>query len=151
MRRPRNASVIPSRGIVPPVGNGLSVICTDMWRHIIWIWPSCGGAWCPGALCGRARRRTAWITSGGRTMYRGTLNRPVWRKCSRRGLSSARFGWMPSRPAIRVCPLTSCCSARLISRWRISLQEWVAASCASEGLPRMSESICVTGNGIGIV
>ena len=57
--------LIPGRGIVPPVGNGLSVICTDMWRHIIWIWDSCGGARCPGAPCGRACRRTAWITSGG--------------------------------------------------------------------------------------
>ena len=29
MRRPRNDSVIPGRGIVNPVGNGLSAICTD--------------------------------------------------------------------------------------------------------------------------
>ena len=65
MRRPRNASVIPGRRIVPPVGNGLSGICTDMWRHIIWIWASCGGARCPGAPCVRARARTVCITSGG--------------------------------------------------------------------------------------
>ena len=101
MRWPRNDSVIPGQGILPPVGNGLSAICTDMWRHIIWIWASCGGARCPGASCGRARRRTVWITSGGHTMCRGTLSRLVWRSFSRRGLSSARFGRMPSNPAIR--------------------------------------------------
>ena len=83
----KNVSVIPGRGMVPPVGNGLGVICTDMWRHIIWSWDSCGGARCPGAPCGRARRRT--------------LNRLAWRNFSRRGLSSARFGQMPSNPAIR--------------------------------------------------
>ena len=100
-------------GIVPPVGNGLSAICTDIWRHIIWTWASCGGALCPGALCGRARHRTAWITSGGHTMCRGTLIRSVWRNVYRRGLSSARFGWMHSNPAIRGCLLMSCCSANL--------------------------------------
>ena len=51
MRRPRNDSVIPGRGIVPPVGYGLSVICTDMWRHIIWIWASRGGARCLCTMC----------------------------------------------------------------------------------------------------
>ena len=30
-----NVSVIPGLGIVPPLGNGLNVTCTDMWRHII--------------------------------------------------------------------------------------------------------------------
>ena len=96
------------------------MICTDMWRNIIWIWDSCGGARCPGAPCGRARHRTAWITSRGRTMCRGTLNRLVCRNVSHRGLSSARFGLLPSNPAIRGCPPTSCCSATLTSRWRIT-------------------------------
>ena len=44
------------------VGSGLSVICIGMWRDFIWTWPSCGGAQCRGAPCGRARPRTAWIT-----------------------------------------------------------------------------------------
>ena len=94
-------------------------ICTDMWRHIIWIWPSCGGARCPGAPCGRARRRTAWITSEGYMMCRGTLNQPIWRIFVRRGLFSAIFGRMSSKPAIRGCSLTCCCSARIISHWSI--------------------------------
>ena len=51
MQQLRNDSVIPGRGIVPTVGNGLNVICTNMWLHIIWIWASCGGARCPGAPC----------------------------------------------------------------------------------------------------
>ena len=124
MWRPRNVSVIPGRGIGPPVGNGISVICTDMWRHIIWIWDSYGGARCPGAPCGTARRRTAWITSGGGGGGEGGARCAVGQSASlenfsRRGLSSARFGWMPSNPAIRGCPPTSCCSATLTSRWRV--------------------------------
>ena len=55
MGQPSNDSVIPGRGIVRTVGSELSVICTDMWLHIIWIWASCGGAQCPGAPCGRTR------------------------------------------------------------------------------------------------
>ena len=106
MRRQRNDSVILGRGIVPTVGNGLSVICTDMWLHIIWLWASCGGARCPGALCGRARHMTVWTMSGGHTMCRGTSNRLLWRSSSHRGLCSARLGRIPSNPAIRGCPLS---------------------------------------------
>ena len=119
MRWPRNDSVVPGWGIVHTVGNGLSAICTDMWLHIIWIWASCGAARCPGAPCGRACHRTVWITSGGHTMCHGTLSRLVWRSFSHSELSSDRLGRMPSNPAIRGCPLTSYCSATLISRWCI--------------------------------
>ena len=39
---------------------GIRIMC-DMYRHVvavIWTWPSCGGAQCHGAPCGRARLRT---------------------------------------------------------------------------------------------
>ena len=96
----------------------------DMWLHIIWIWASCGGARCPGAQCGRARHMTVWTTSGGHTMCRRISSRLVWRSFSRHGLSGAKFRWMPSNPAIRVCPLTSCCSATLIFRWCITTESF---------------------------
>ena len=36
VHRPRNASVIHDRGIVPTVKSGLNVICIAMWLHITW-------------------------------------------------------------------------------------------------------------------
>ena len=78
VRWPRNFSVIPGRGIVPTVTNGLNATCIAMW--------------CPGAWCGRARHRIAWIMSGGRMMYHGTLNLPVWRSLFPRGRFSVKFG-----------------------------------------------------------
>ena len=72
-RKPRNGSVIPGRQI-PIVINELNAICIVMWLRI-----TCGGAWCPGARRGRARHRISWIMFGGRMMYHGTLNQPVWR------------------------------------------------------------------------
>ena len=47
--------------------------------------------WCPGARCGRACHRIAWIMFGGRMMYHGTLSQPVWRRLSPRGQFGARF------------------------------------------------------------
>ena len=66
-------------------------------------------------------------------MCRETLSRLVWRRFSRRGLSGARFGQMPSNPAIRGCPLMSCCSVTLMSRWRIITES------SSEGCPHVRD------------
>ena len=141
MRWPRNTSIMPGQGIVPPVGNGLRVICTDMWRHIIWTWASFGNALCPGALCGRARRRTAWITSGGHVMCCETLNLPVWRIFFCRGLSSARFGRIRSNPAIWGCLLMSYRSATLISRWRI-ITELSSEGCSILRFKMTTSRVC---------
>ena len=65
VRRPRNGSVIPGRGSVPTVTNGLNATCIVMWLPINWTWPSCGGARCPGARCGRARTGLHGSCSGG--------------------------------------------------------------------------------------
>ena len=43
---------------------GIWIKC-DMYQHSIWTWRNCGGARCRGALCGRARSKTVWITFGG--------------------------------------------------------------------------------------
>ena len=88
------------------------MICTAMYLHIIWIWASCGGAQCRGVLCGRARHRTVWTMSGGRTMCCR-----ISRSFSRHGLSGARFGRMLSNPAIRGFLRMPCSSARYNFHW----------------------------------
>ena len=50
----------------------------DMYRHVATYHLDLAQLWrCPGARCGRARHRIAWIMFGGHMMYHGTLNRPV--------------------------------------------------------------------------
>ena len=46
VRRPINGSVMPGRGSVPTVTNGLNATCIVMWLRITWTWTSCGGAQC---------------------------------------------------------------------------------------------------------
>ena len=47
----------------------------DMYRHVAKFHLDL--AQCPGARCGRARHRIAWIMFGGRMMFLGSLSRPV--------------------------------------------------------------------------
>ena len=72
----------------------------DMYRHV-------------------ARHRIAWIMSGGRMMYHGTLNLPVWRSLFPRGRFSAKFGRIRSRPIIPGYRLTCSCLAISTFRWLI--------------------------------
>ena len=71
---------------------------------------------CPGAHCGRARHRFAWIMSGGRMMCHGTSSLQVSRSLSRRGRFGVKFGRILSSPVIRGYLLMCYCSARLIYR-----------------------------------
>ena len=128
-----------------------------MYRHVVTYHLDLGQLWrCPVSWC------TVWKGTPQDCMddvrgvhdVRCDIKSASLEKNSRRGLSSARFGRMPSNPAIRGCPPTSYCSATLTSHWRIilqGLQAWAATSCVSEGLFRMSAGVCVTGNGLGTV
>ena len=62
VRRLSSVSVRVGRVVVYSGEYGSSVICICTWRDFIWTWPSCGGAQCRGAPCGRARPRTAWTS-----------------------------------------------------------------------------------------
>ena len=75
--RPRNGFAIPGRDGVHTASHGSNVTCIVMWLRFTWTWHSCGGAWCPGARCGRARHRIAWIMFEGHMMCHGMLSRPV--------------------------------------------------------------------------
>ena len=63
----------------------------DMYRHVATTWRSCGGARCPGAQCGRAHRKIAWIMFGGHMMCHGMSSQPVWRRLSPHGQFGARW------------------------------------------------------------
>ena len=142
-RRPRNGSVMPGLESVPTATNGLNAICIIMWLRITWTWHSCGGAQCPGAQCGRARHRIAWIMfggggGGGHMMYHGTLNRPVWSSSFPHGQFGASFSQIRSRPFIPGFQLTfSSCSATSIFRRTVasasqpSREDCMAIGCVS--------------------
>ena len=64
MRRPSNVSVRVDWEVLSTAAYGLNATYIGMWPGSIWTWRSCGGAQCRGALCGRARPKTVWITLG---------------------------------------------------------------------------------------
>ena len=89
--------------------------CIGTWRVFIWTWPSCGGAQCRGALSGRARLKTVWITCTELMMFRGRSSRPAWRSFFLRGpfpRRCSRMRCLLSTPGFRrmcSCLVTSTC------------------------------------------
>ena len=77
------------------------------------------------------------LSPGGKTIS----SRLVWRSFSHHRLSGASFGRMPSNPAIRGCPLTSCCSVTLISRWCITTES-LSEGCRILHFGRTTSSVC---------
>ena len=69
---------------------GILIKCIRMWCAD--IWPSCGGAQCCGAPCGRARHMTVWTTFVEPMMCHGRSSRPAWKSTSLHGRLHGRCG-----------------------------------------------------------
>ena len=150
MRRPRNDSVIPGRHIVPPAGNGRYVqTCGDIsfgFGPVVVV---------PGVLVHRVGGDAAGLFGS----HPGAHDVP-W---NIKSASLEKFfpPWMVQRQiwtdALKPCHSGVSTDVLLFSDINLSLahhyslQARAAASCISEGLPRMSAGVCVTGNGLGTV
>ena len=121
----------------------------DMYRHvaryhldIAQLW-RCLEAWC--TVWKGTFRSIAWIRSGGRMMYHGTLNVPVWSSLFPHGRFSAKFGRIRSMriiPGYRLtCSLFSDINVSLVS----GTQAWAPAYYFPDGLPDLpARSLCHT-------
>ena len=125
VRQPRNDSDISRPGDCSHCGKWIKC---DMYRHVATYHLDLGQLWrCPVSWC------TLWKGTPQDCMdhVRGAHDVPSDIKSAslERFFPSDIFGRMPSNPAIRGCPLTSCCSATLISRWCITTRSLCEGCC----------------------